>query len=229
MTDGPTRRIFEDPEFARLVDASENDGPSSAQIDKALSRVSHMASPARMTWSWWKAGLVIGVAVAGVFTRVDVGTPRNEAVGGVSLSPPPSMSATTVEAVPPPTVSVNDLAAAPIAAPPQQLAANARASVPPERRPKEGTTFDDELALVSHARAALEAKDARSCLRSVERYEQRFRSGLFAPEVEVMHIEALALSGERVRARTWAERFLTANPTSPYTKRVRSVIERLQD
>ncbi len=227
MTKGPTRRIYEDPEFARLFEASEKDGPSSVQIDKALSRVSQMATTSRLSWHWWKAGLVIGAAIVGVSARVDVSDPGTEAVGGVSSSPPLSVS--TDPPTPTQTVSVNDLADAPVAVPPQQPRAGARASVPSERRTREGTTFDDELALVSSARAALEAKDVRSCLQSVERYEQRFRSGLFAQEVEVMHIEALALSGERARARAWAERFLTVNPTSPYTKRVRSVIERLQD
>jgi hypothetical protein len=230
MTKGPTRRIHEDPEFAQLFEASEKDGPSSVQIDKALSRVSQMATTSRVSWHWWKAGLVIGVAIVGVSARVDVAAPRSEAAGGVSPSPP--ISAITEPAMPTRTVSVNDLAAAPVAVtPPQprQPGPGARASVPSERRKKEETTFDDELALVSSARAALEAKDVPSCLQSVERYEQRFRSGLFAQEVEVMHIEAVALSGERGRARAWAERFLTVNPTSPYTKRVRSVIERLQD
>jgi hypothetical protein len=46
------------------------------------------------------------------------------------------------------------------------------------------------------------------------------------PEVEVMRVEALALSGAGERAQTFGKRFLAEHPTSPYAGRVRSVLEK---
>jgi outer membrane protein assembly factor BamD (BamD/ComL family) len=87
-------------------------------------------------------------------------------------------------------------------------------------------TFRDELALVSTARTSLEAGDVATCVNALERYDERFRAGIFAQEIEVLHIEALAASGARAHARTRAEKFLALNATSPYAERVRSVVER---
>ncbi|AKV00100.1 hypothetical protein AKJ09_06763 [Labilithrix luteola] len=91
------------------------------------------------------------------------------------------------------------------------------------------TTFSEELALVSVARSALEGGDFASCMRAVDRYDEKFRSGLFAHEIEVIRIEALATSGERERAAVLAERFLAANASSPYADLVRSFLAHDRD
>ena len=101
--------------------------------------------------------------------------------------------------------------------------------VPAPGAPAGQGTFREELALVSAARTALETGDASACLRAVDRYDERFRAGIFAQEIEVLRIEALAASGDRTRARALAERFLAVNAKSPYADRVRSLIERTRD
>jgi outer membrane protein assembly factor BamD (BamD/ComL family) len=63
----------------------------------------------------------------------------------------------------------------------------------------------------------------------VTRYERRFPAGVFAEEIYVIRIDALAMGGERTRARALAERFLTAHPTSAYVARVHSIAERCRD
>ncbi len=88
------------------------------------------------------------------------------------------------------------------------------------------TTFVEELALVAAARSTLERGDIPSCMRAVERYQERFSAGTFADEIAVIRIEALFASGARPRARTAAEQFVAASPNSPYVDRVRSLIER---
>ena len=93
----------------------------------------------------------------------------------------------------------------------------------------ERSTFDEELGLLSAARAGLAANDIPASLRAVERYQTRFPSGLFAEEIEVIRIEALSNSGERARAFALAERFLADNPSSAYAARVRSLAQRTRD
>jgi hypothetical protein len=63
-------------------------------------------------------------------------------------------------------------------------------------------------------------------MRTVARYDERFHAGIFALEIEVLRIEALAASGDRAQARSRAATFLAANAKSPYAERVRSLIER---
>ena len=89
-----------------------------------------------------------------------------------------------------------------------------------------GSTFDEELALVSAARTALQRGDVPACMRAVEDYRARFGAGTFAQEVEVIRIEGLLGAGERARARSAAQQFLAANAASPYADRVRSLLDR---
>src|SRR5262249_17856497 len=49
-------------------------------------------------------------------------------------------------------------------------------------------TFAEEVALASEARAALESGDISSCLRAVTRHDERFRTGVFAQEIDVIRI-----------------------------------------
>ncbi|MBX3225291.1 MAG: hypothetical protein KF795_32600 [Labilithrix sp.] len=158
-----------------------------------------------------------------------------EAVPGATSpgAPPPAV----VELAAPP-VSVNDLVDAPRLAAGAPSRSSARSGAEPASA-DEGTpaalgaepgarrgTFREELALVSAARSALETGDAAGCMRAVARYDERFQAGIFAHEIEVLRIEALAASGERVSARARAERFLATNAESPYAERVRSLLER---
>jgi hypothetical protein len=263
MTKGPTRLIHEDPGFAHLVAASRNDGPSSAQVDKALSLATQAAAASRWTsWRWLAPGLAVSAVVVGTSMLAIIGGPgpsaSDDAAGqGAVAAPAPSAPAAEMRGdTPVMTVSVADLAPAPPATPAAHVSArrspvrpaasaivarsnlreatgdgvntspDARSDGEPARAGAARTTFGEELALVSAARAALEAGDVPSCMDAVDRYGERFGSGIFAQEIEAIRIEALAASGDRARARAAAERFLEANARSPYADRVRSLIER---
>jgi len=91
------------------------------------------------------------------------------------------------------------------------------------------STFVEELSLVKSARAALARRDIDGCLRDVDRYDRTFAAGVFAEEIAVIRIEALARSGGHAQARTLAERFLSGHDSSPYASRVRSVLQAMQD
>lgn len=91
-------------------------------------------------------------------------------------------------------------------------------------------TFGEELALLSAARSALEAGDLTSCMRAVDRYDERFQAaGVFAPEIEVLRIQSLAGAGDHERARARATRFLATHAASPHAELVRSVLERISE
>jgi len=254
---GPRRLIHDDPGFRRLVDAMQKDGPSDAQMTKALSAAAKLAalSPTRGAGSWLgrtsvQIGLTI-VAVAGIAGVIAASFRYDESAttpGGppTAASEPPAVA----RAVEPPiaSVKVDELPSVPVPSVPASL-------VPPSSRPKgvdavpaeavprpsapppcppdgapcrhapRRATFAEELALTSEARAALERGDIRSCLGAVDRYQRRFRGGIFAQEIDVIHIEALAKSGARERAYAAAQEFLRDNASSPYEDRVRSVLE----
>ena len=253
---GPTRLILEDPDFARLVAASTREEPSSDQMEKALSTATSAAAASRWSLAWGSGlagrltlGLAaVGIAVAIGFTTMHRGESTNapaSPVAAVSDAPPAVVAPAHIEVVPPAaqtaSVPVESLVDAPAAEPPspKRIARNRdRASADvgalPERAAAQSSsagsagtsTFAEELALVSAARAALEKGDVADGLRTIDAYDARFRSGTFAQEMAVMRIEALASSGERTRARDLAMRFLEANAKSPYAARVRSLLER---
>jgi hypothetical protein len=153
------------------------------------------------------------------------------------------------------TVSIHDLAPAPPPSSSSDLSARGSGArgpatavarrIPPPAAPHEGaagsqsarqgelpptgaghTTFDEELALVSAARSFLQRGDVPSCMRTIETYRERFGSGTFAHEIEVIRIEGMMASGDRARAHAAAEAFLAAHRASPYADRVRSLLER---
>lgn len=253
---GPKRLINEDPGFARLFSALESDGPKSAQVDKALALATRTAAASGSGWasSRWlgtSAGpialAVVGVsALLGAFVVLasdpspgGVAAPRS-GVAAPQERVAPLATATFAPAPPVPvapeapvvSVRVDDLPPAPVVAPPASRAPSREAegaAAAARETPAATPTFAEELALASEARSALEAGDVASCLRAVERYDQRFRSGTFAQEIDVIRIEALAKSGQRARAHALAERFLAVNARSPYADRVRSVLEHTKE
>lgn len=236
MNEGPKRLVDLDPGFARLVAASDVDRPKQGRIDDVLAQASAAAVSSRWIWSrWLTAGVAVGLAgltVLGVGTmssRSSTTIASSERAPETLVAPAPVAAEQPKEATVL-TVSIDDLAAAPadrapvVPSKPRAAAAGASAS---GEAAHAGDTFDEELALVSAARSSLEKGDSSATLRAVSTYQDRFRQGLFAQEIEVIRIEALAASGEQSRARAAAERFSAAHPKSPYADRVRSLIERL--
>ncbi len=257
MSEGPTRLIHEDPLVARLLAASDAEEPSGEQLDKALALATDAAAASR--WSLFgRIGLgrrvAIGLAVVGV-TAVGFNEMRGEPNTREVAAPVPVVTTVLPTAAPiqdpgepaAKTVSVDDLADAPATNEPAKKPivvrnTGARSTPSPAEAPvvaphggrdsdpsSAGATFREELALVSSARAALESGDTAACMRALDGYDARFPSGIFAQEIEVIRIEVLAASGQGARSKTLAERFLAANPKSPYADRVRSSLERTRN
>lgn len=229
-------RLFEsDPDLARIRAMIDRDGPPAGALDRAAARILAVdsASAAAGGTSSFKLWLVVGLGVLGVVATGIASVsqmPRNEQAaaptfGAGSLSASPAVialapeeprsapnEANTLPGDQQPTVRVEDL--------PRAVPTTAAPSKAPAADP-----FLEELALVERARAALANGRGRECLEAVRAYEKRFAKGVFAEEVDVMRIEALAISGDRAQARARGERFLATHGETPYVERVRRVLD----
>jgi hypothetical protein len=94
------------------------------------------------------------------------------------------------------------------------------------QREPSGPTLSDEVAALQVARTALADHDSGGALAALDRYKSRFPAGRLAPEATVLRIDALLERGDRAQASALADRFESANPKSPYTERIRSILGR---
>jgi len=246
------RLIHEDPVFARLAAASSAEEPSNEQLEKALALATDAAAASRSLA--WRSGIgvrvaiglaVVGVAIVGIATIRGADPSRDVRSASARNPAQPATAAPVVVEPVVQAVSVRDLLDAPPASAPSSEPVATRSREARPRGPEVRTTaaardqaagpssargtFREELALVSAARASLEAGDGAACLRTLDGYDARFPSGIFLHEVVVLRIEALAASGEGARARTLADQFLATNAKSPYADRVRSSLERTRN
>ena len=226
----PERLFATDPDLVALHEVLDRDEPPSGAIERAAARLlaeSTSVGAPRETGagriSRSKPWIIGGIGVMSVVALLLVGTslrpaPERKLKPGTStevVSAPVDVPVPSAMETPPaePSIHVDDL---PPASRPTASPTSARSADP----------LVEELELVERARAALARGRGRECLEATRRYETRFaKGGLFREEVEVMHIEALALSGERGAAHTRGERFLAAHPDTPYIERVRRVLD----
>ncbi|MBX3251962.1 MAG: hypothetical protein KF901_32590 [Myxococcales bacterium] len=230
-----------DPEFARLVAALRANGPSKDALAKTLGAVaSASASPAppprsrSLTIASW-AGIgaaIVALTVGGSRWMLEREPRRAAAPSQASAPPPlpPAESPSTPD-IPTSTVSVGDLPPALSPAPPKVSAVKLpqpNAARPAVRDDIAVDDFREELLLVERIRRELSRGESSSCLRSIEQYGERFERGVLGDEVEVMHVEALALSGDAVIARIAGEQFIARHPKSPYVGRLRTILEKMK-
>lgn len=239
----PERLKSQGQDAARLIEAMRRERPSDDQMQRALSLANDVASmPAASSVRWFaRSSTWLGLSLAGTVLVGVVATsgswfsrePKaNRPTTPSSVTAPVDRAETrpalVVHEMPAEaTVRVDDLPSAP---PPNQARKAAPAKTAAAEAPAPAsvstTNFDDELALASSARSALGKGDPAACLDAVSQYRTKFPNGVFAQEVAVIRIEALAASGSNDLARTEAERFLASNQASPYAGRVRTVLEK---
>jgi hypothetical protein len=82
----------------------------------------------------------------------------------------------------------------------------------------------EELPYIDRARRSLAEGEPADAIVSLNAYELRFIHPRLAEEAQVLRIEALVRLGKTEPARSVAERFLRADPASPYAKRVQSLL-----
>lgn len=85
----------------------------------------------------------------------------------------------------------------------------------------------DEIKALDAARQTLAGGNPGKTLQQLNEYSRRFRGGRLGQEAMLIRIEALSRSGQHAQAKAMARRFLAANPRSPYTKRLESIVGEL--
>jgi outer membrane protein assembly factor BamD (BamD/ComL family) len=81
--------------------------------------------------------------------------------------------------------------------------------------------LDEELKLLSGARAALKRGEATGTIERLEEHERRFPAGALGMEARALWVDALCEAGRREAAQEAADAFLKRWPDSPLAVRVR--------
>jgi len=87
-----------------------------------------------------------------------------------------------------------------------------------------GSSLAEQVQSLDRARVALASGAASSALAEIARYRATWPTGVFLTEASVLEIEALAVHGERSRARVLAAQFVAAHPDSPQADRLRALV-----
>ncbi|MGE5784973.1 MAG: hypothetical protein ACM3ZE_10295 [Myxococcales bacterium] len=82
----------------------------------------------------------------------------------------------------------------------------------------------EEIALIDRARTALRSGAPGQALSALDQYRARYPRGTLGQEARGMRIEALAASGNRARALAETSAFLSQNPKSPHSERLRQLL-----
>jgi hypothetical protein len=224
-----------DPLQADLLRFARSEGPSSESRRRILAglgagvaagTLSQTSSAAQSTTSavssaalkWGVAGVIaVGASVfAFISMRPPAELPVIPVTSLLASAPAPVTSVATVasdssEAVP--VTRVEDL---------PTLAGTAADPAKSTAAP----TLAEEVAAIKSAKATLASGNAAQSLKEIDAYRSRFPRGRLAQEATVVRIEALLKSGNQSAAEAAADRFLAANPDSPYSSRVRSLTGR---
>lgn len=114
-----------------------------------------------------------------------------------------------------------------VSVPPEQVAptprpAHAASAIGSARPNSSPASMARELELVRSAQRSLESGDALDALAVLDRYQGEFPRGMLAQEAATVRILALCGAGRTVEGLALAQRFLSAQPGSPFARRVRS-------
>lgn len=173
------------------------------------------------------------VAAASVVSMGAIGagvyfTQRTQASDSIGDQAPVTRSAEAAHASPPvsdTSVVAREGAADGVVIAPQQapVSVDKPATQPrtSARKPAADAGLRDELALVEAVSRATKAGNGALALSQSLEYKRRFPRGKLALEAQVLHIEALALAGNRAEASRLAQSFLKRYPDSPVAARIR--------
>ena len=236
-----------DPLQADLLRLARSEGPSSESRRRILAGLGMGVAAGTMSQTSAAAGTAQGGASSavgsaalkwGVAGVVAVGASVIAFLGlrapapSASVAPQGTLSAAVAAASPEPPVSVNSTATAPgtgEVAPPitrvEDLPTLADTGSDPAKSVS-APSLAEEVAAIKSAKAALASGNAAQSLREIDAYRMRFPRGRLAQEATVVRIEALLKSGNATAADAAADRFLAANPDSPYSARVRTLTGR---
>lgn len=244
MIDPPRLRDDAGGSIGEMLSAARADGPRDASSDKrrvlaALAALEVPAAPGAAreldvsrSPRWMLGALAgAGLAVIGAIGAVSMSASSpNDRVVPTSPPAPPAASESTAAAREPqespaaamPSIDVADLPSAARGA--SSAAARRAEPAPTANGAPPSMTTADELAAVERVRTQLAGGDARGARRDIAGYRATFVRGRFVEEIDALEVEALAAEGSRAEAKVKAAEFEARYPSSPYVRRVRSVV-----
>lgn len=107
-----------------------------------------------------------------------------------------------------------------------QRRAEEAAPAVPHGKPRQPATTElkgdlrQEIELIDRARGAVARRAPEQALEALRQYVAEYPRGAFAPEAQVLRIEALQQSGRHAQAQSLAKGFLARHPDSPLAERV---------
>lgn len=208
MTDDSSERLP-----STLRDACRTEGPDDALREQTLARMLAVEPPRRLRALVVLVPLAAGVALAiGYQARPhdapSIGAERPSASGASGIA---SSQHATELPVPAPTNAVP----APVTSAPRQ---ETKAKLP------RALTLEEETAALERVQGELRAGRPAAALAALDTYEKGARGGRLASEALFLRIQALASSGQAMRASELAERLVRDNPNSPLVDRARKYV-----
>lgn len=163
---------------------------------------------------------VLAVVAAGIWVSTSSSSRPAPAPMPVVVQPlandaPPPSASTPVESIP--SMRVEDLPS-----PPSVVAPKPTVTTHP------APDLAREVALLQIASKDLKQDDAPEALRTLDTYDHEFPAGSLVPESQVLRIEALVHAGDTARAQKLGDAFLTAHPSGPGARRVRSALDQIR-
>lgn len=235
-----------------LLRAASDEEPSSRSMRRTAVALAAATGTSTFTKSLWAAKefvqpltthagkMVAGSVLVGstAFVAAQVGAPsRSELPPALDSRPPAAEKGAVTEEVDDVTTDVeviphlDDLPAIdePEEEPNTRKSTTRRletvAPVPsPEQEKVKRGTIADEIAALDRARRSLDSGNAGKALVQLDTYSKLFPSGRLGQEAMVMRIRALVHAGRGAEAESMARRFRSANPQSPYNKRIDSIV-----
>jgi hypothetical protein len=175
------------------------------------------ASALKLGWSLVTKWILVGVVVGGVGAAASA-----ELFMPPSEPPQPRVPALAVSAAPLPPMSAGVVASTPVpvaAASAQSVAVTPVApSGPPTAQGAVPVTFDEELRLITLAKRELDGGRQHLARAWLAEHAQRFPSGVFAIDRDVLGLLASCSEGERNEAAL--RRFRERHPQSPLLERL---------
>jgi hypothetical protein len=231
---------------ARAFAALGVGGAATVATGAALASTASATAAKSLAWlavKWLGAGAVVGATATtgAAFLSAPSEQPSAAAVQAAATAPaelPQSSPAKLVRPLPAidePNAVAADQSVAPHVAldvarpsqPPTARSAPAAIDTPaaPARARFASTedSLEREIQLLDSARHALQSNAPATSLAELDRYAREFPRGRLSVEAFVVRLDALGRAGRGTEARTLAERYLSAHPTSPHADRIRKL------
>jgi hypothetical protein len=227
----------EDEDLATLLRSAREDEPSEADrravaaaigLGAAGAGVAALGATKLGTSAIAKIGLGLLLAFSvGVATGVRVErarTPHPIATPSVAAPVLASAPASAIAPIPEPPPSPSTVESAPVAIVPRPVVP-VSSSAPATA----ASLIAQETLLLARAKSAIAKHGYPEAIAALDAYDVVAPSGVLYQEARALRVQALAEQGQRLRALDLGRAFLEQFPKSPHAKRVRAIVDALEE